>query len=523
MEHIDRNLSKAVKITAVSSASEPNGYIEFEDNSGTNYRYDVSDGYVRFGQVGDLSELAGPVSKLVFTCYSANDFNTPAADVNSIRMVKIRMTLADSHSSGQGKTITTSVYLRTNSYAPYRSLIVYSEETRSLPRCRTRGPSDSAWSSQSSANNIGGYGRWVVAARCPIRTETAVCLSDNDSDLNIQFLKEAGWSAVTELTNDVGTVANRPFYIAYEQLSGDLLMAYRKGNSNLLYYRIYNGTAISGESTLSLLGTGNPVSVRLVSKPASDEILLVVLDSKKYVTASVWNGSGWGNTILLENQTETSTDEGIWAAYEGISGRAMVVWSASGTNTFQYRRWNGSAWSSEASGPSFSRTPVWLKLAANPSSNEMILGSISNLCVLKLTVWNGSSWGSPLVVDTKGAASDRRSFDIAYENGSNRALAVWGRMASTDCFYRVWDGSSWSSEQTNPGHKSDSEVIQLVPGPAKNQIFVTVLTWSENIESMLWDGSTLSSPVTIVNDAGGSSSVESFMVVAGGGGQAIMP
>ena len=68
IDHINRNLSKAVKITAVSDSSETDGYIEFQDNDGNTLRYDIAGGnYVEFGEVGSLSDLAGPVSKLQFT------------------------------------------------------------------------------------------------------------------------------------------------------------------------------------------------------------------------------------------------------------------------------------------------------------------------------------------------------------------------------------------------------------------------------------------------------------------------
>ena len=42
VDHLDRNLAKAVKITAVSESTETNGYIQFEDNDGNNLRYEIT-------------------------------------------------------------------------------------------------------------------------------------------------------------------------------------------------------------------------------------------------------------------------------------------------------------------------------------------------------------------------------------------------------------------------------------------------------------------------------------------------
>ncbi|MFC1675681.1 LamG-like jellyroll fold domain-containing protein [Planctomycetota bacterium] len=115
IEHLAHNLSKAVQITAVSASAVTNGYIEYEDNDGNTLRYDIDvDNYVEFGQTGNLSELAGPVTQLQFTCYDACDFSTQATDVNAIRFVQVETTLTNSAANGQDKTFTTSAYLRTN-------------------------------------------------------------------------------------------------------------------------------------------------------------------------------------------------------------------------------------------------------------------------------------------------------------------------------------------------------------------------------------------------------------------------
>lgn len=117
MDHLARNLAKAVRITAVSDSSTTNGYIQFEENDKSNFRYDIANNYVRFGPVGALSDLAGPASQLQFTCYDALNLDTPipdVADANSIRFVKVQTTLANAHPTAQDETFTTSIYIRAN-------------------------------------------------------------------------------------------------------------------------------------------------------------------------------------------------------------------------------------------------------------------------------------------------------------------------------------------------------------------------------------------------------------------------
>ena len=121
-DHLNHNLSKAVKITDVSDSDETNGYIEFEDNDGNNVRYDVNSttSYVEFGQTDSLSDLAGPVSQFQFTCYDACDLDTSLTapiDANEIRIVQVQATVTNPSEQGQDKTLTAVAYLRVNANA----------------------------------------------------------------------------------------------------------------------------------------------------------------------------------------------------------------------------------------------------------------------------------------------------------------------------------------------------------------------------------------------------------------------
>ena len=115
-DHLNRNITKAIKIIAVSESNETNGYMEFEDNDGNNLRYEIASSYVQFGQAGNLADLAGPVSTLQFTCYDTCDLDTPldisSADINDIRFVKAETTLTNLAALGQDRTMIASAYLR---------------------------------------------------------------------------------------------------------------------------------------------------------------------------------------------------------------------------------------------------------------------------------------------------------------------------------------------------------------------------------------------------------------------------
>ncbi len=114
IDRLSRDLAKAAQITAVSDPCDTTGYIEFVGNDAITYRYEIgADNIVEFGPVGTLSDLAGPVSRLQFTCYDDQDLDTPITTVGDIRSVNVQITVTNA-GPGQEQTFTTQAYLRTN-------------------------------------------------------------------------------------------------------------------------------------------------------------------------------------------------------------------------------------------------------------------------------------------------------------------------------------------------------------------------------------------------------------------------
>ena len=115
VDYLNRTLAKAVKVTAVSESSDTDGYIEFEDTSGTIYRCDLgANNYIRFGQTANMSDLAGPAASLTFYCYSLDDMDTPTTTVEEIRFVRIDAVFTNASATGQDKTFIASAFLQAN-------------------------------------------------------------------------------------------------------------------------------------------------------------------------------------------------------------------------------------------------------------------------------------------------------------------------------------------------------------------------------------------------------------------------
>lgn len=115
-DHMHRTLATAERIASVSSPSQERGHITFVANDGQMRGYAVAeDGYVQFGRAGRYEDLAGPVSRLRFTCYDGSDFTTPTVDAPSIRFVSVEMIFPKGADLGMDKTFIANVFLRAES------------------------------------------------------------------------------------------------------------------------------------------------------------------------------------------------------------------------------------------------------------------------------------------------------------------------------------------------------------------------------------------------------------------------
>jgi hypothetical protein len=371
----------------------------------------------------------------------------------------------------------------------------------------------STWGSSSSVGSFNSSPVWAVAHQCPTRSETA--LTTIDSGGKVYLLIETGstWSAATELSSNGGEGDNRCFDCAYSQSSGQLLAVTRNASDKLVHFYTYNGTSVSAGSTLAFTGAGTVYYMHLVPKPGSNEIMLMMLDNAENVFAAVWNGSTWTNAIELETNAKTDQDECFSAAYETLTGRAIVAWS-NATSGVKYAIWNGSAWSATSSGPATSSPPVWVKMASDPTSNQIIMGTLSTNNYIYFDTWNGSAWGTPLLAETNAAGgTGKRNFDVSFKPTGTTGLVAWAEGGVNGFMYRTWSGSAWSAAATGPALDHPPSIVQLTPSAANSNIFAAFLSQtSGRLSAMTWTGSSFGATVDIVTNAAGPTSDESFMV-----------
>ena len=113
IEQMVRILRQAQRFSSVSPSTNEAGYITFTGVNGITkqFKLNTDTSELEYGQPGALSALAGPVSRLVFTCYDidANSL-TGAVQASSIQSVHIEATFVDAEDSSMNFTLSGRVF-----------------------------------------------------------------------------------------------------------------------------------------------------------------------------------------------------------------------------------------------------------------------------------------------------------------------------------------------------------------------------------------------------------------------------
>ncbi len=234
--------------------------------------------------------------------------------------------------------------------------------------------------------------------------------------------------------------------------------------------------------------------------PTRDEKIVVGIENNSNeISGELWNGSSWSKTSLT---ALAAVSQAYWwgadVAYEQQSGDAILVWTGGTTyaNQLRYQVWNGSSWLPAAGIAAYTgTTPMQIRLAANPNSDEMVLvvnDASENDYAL---VWNGSTWGNlqPLASST---TDDRTDIFVAYEQQTGRAMVVYGNGTSS-VYYRIWNGSSWSVEDSvapPAGVVSYARWTALGSDPNSNRIVMGVQSSDPDGWVCVWNGSAWETP-----------------------------
>ncbi len=295
-------------------------------------------------------------------------------------------------------------------------------------------------------------------------------------------------------------------------------------------------------------GTRSTLTVGSTTLPANGtskaRITVTVRDTKGQPAAGhTVRLAATGSATILTQPTATTDVNGVATGFlaSTVAGvktitatvnpnHSAVVVSAVGTVTFtadplgpddvefyygegvaseaRLRTWadTTSQWAAEAKAPATGTGIRWTINAFAPTNSfERLVGVLSDdgtATDLDLLRWDGASWSTDW--SSNGIARvdvDKRGFDLAYEDSSGDALAVYSNGTKTPVF-RTLSAGVWSAEQPLPINDGAGPLpdpnsgvvywIELAPRRGSNEIALAYADANADLVALTWSGTSWS-------------------------------
>jgi len=234
----------------------------------------------------------------------------------------------------------------------------------------------------------------------------------------------------------------------------------------------------------------------MASRPGSDELAFISLDSNIDVYGMRWTGSTWdamGASAVWDDAAAIATEKCIDVAFEKTSGDIMFVWGDATSTDNYYRTYSASTLSANTLLDQSTAGGVanWIRLASDPTagSDQIMVGILDGGSDLNTAMWSGTGWGS-FTEHSAGVENHvNLVFDIIFETHSsnaNDAWLVWGNGSAVS--RRLWNGSGTPAWQTATTSGDDTGYIRLNAHPNSGAVFALL---EEDVSSANDDITTL--------------------------------
>lgn len=346
-------------------------------------------------------------------------------------------------------------------------------------------------------------GTLVVTARWDERIYAALC-DDNEAGTYTNICSDS----------DCGLGDRRPFDVAAEGSSGDGLIAYWDVAAASMRTRTVEGDVISSPIATGL-STSAARYVRLVPLGASDDrVMLLVVDTSNRLFAALWSGSAWGSPVTLSTTLNGSAFD-VAAAVLDTTGELLVAYSTGTSRRFAHRLYStGSGWSSSATHSGFDGSMRWMKMAAEPGTQNAHLLLTTEDNTLYETRWNGSNWSTPTTL-ASNVDTSHRPFDLAYCGAGEKFLVIYNT-GSSDVWYRTVKGSSWTAAARAFTLSTGSARTILAHSTGPDGLIVGAVGDSNaNTLGWTWNGTSFGTVTSLGKTDAYMSDKERFAIVGG--------
>ena len=343
----------------------------------------------------------------------------------------------------------------------------------------------SSWTSPASISAYAGSEPQNVSITSnPNSDEMVLVVTDTSADDYVLVWDGSSWGDAVMLDSSGTSESDQSSAsVIYEQQSGHAMVVYGKNSDANAYYRTWNGSSWSTESTLTAAaGVSSELAwSTLAADPSSDRIVFGGLTSggsSADVWLNVWDGSSWDTALKVESSAEGSTYPNLAVAFESQSGQALATYGEDGQNTVRYRTWeSGSGWSSEQSGPNIGNGSNSMTLDSDPLTDQIMLSVQDSGSDVSFVLWDGSSWGAPSQQESDSGETKNQPFVFLWDQRNDIATATVVNQSLTVAEGASNTALSLSDLQSTDTDTSDTALIYTVGDVTNGSLTINGSAW----------------------------------------------
>jgi len=306
---------------------------------------------------------------------------------------------------------------------------------------------ETSWGNEIELASAGSPITFVKVVFSPVSSKRIIVTQGNDGYLDAYVSDDGNSWTFSSNIGQISDATKRNFDVDFETATGDAILVYSVVSTSPscdLAYKVLpaNTLSFSGISEQCIDDTGHPTDIQYTwvvtdrnPVSTSEELIVIGFDATDYDNdAWVWNGNSWGNQLEISNDATASGGYKVLSVkYAADGSKGMVVGASGIRGNVNWRYWNGASWSGSAT---FDINPTnadarWLRLKADPSSDDIQLIAIDSSRDMHAVYWNGASWALTSQIEVNLDSTTTRCVDFAWYPSGNTGILLWD-----------WTGSS---------------------------------------------------------------------------------
>lgn len=192
------------------------------------------------------------------------------------------------------------------------AMVVYDNSASDSSSLQYRTWNGSSWSSEGTISAAAGITAGsdvycTAIASDPTSNKIAVAVKDAANEVYVSIWSGSAWGTSHLITTSgIASPDNHAtMAVAFESLSGDLLVAYGKAAGPYVYYQTCSSAGVwSAEQQGPSMGaTDLTYSLKLYADPYSNTVMMADQDGGLGLNMVAWDGSAWGSVTTVDANT----------------------------------------------------------------------------------------------------------------------------------------------------------------------------------------------------------------------------